>query len=152
MNSLTCPHCNSHRIVAAKVPNDVVVVTPCPECGELAVLFRDKAIALDRKVIEEGSSEERIKHLAHVINAFLESGILPIDSTHEETPEPTRKPRRAKRRRPRRPRAEFEEVSDAEGEGETEDSRRISDNEFDRFVKHELHRIDDPGYFRRHFG
>lgn len=154
MNSVTCPHCNSDQIVTAKVPKDVVVVMPCPACGELVVLFRDKAIALDRKVLEEGSTEERIKHLAQVINAFLESGVLPIDSSEEEAPEPRRKPRRLKRRRPRRPRAEFETEGEAESgtEPEAEEERGISDDEFDRFVKHELHRIDDPGYFRRHFG
>ena len=152
MNTLLCPHCKSHRIVTSKVPRDVVAVMPCPACGELTVLFRDKVIALDRKVIEHGSSEERVTHLATVINEFLESGIIPFDEVHFEgafdassmPPPRKRAPRIRKRPRPRRamPDQPFGEPFEPS----------ISQEEMERFVNKELAQLDDPKYFKRHFG
>lgn len=147
MSALTCPHCKSHQIVTSKVPRDVVVVMPCPACGELTVLFRDKVIALDRKVIESGTTEERVNHLATVINAFLESGILPFDEVHFEGA--FDQPRPAPRKRPRRPRRRPQVPRPSEADA-FEPS--ISQEEVDRFITHELKQLDDPTYFKRHFG
>lgn len=141
MSALVCPHCKSQQIVTSRTPKDVVVVMPCPACGELTVLFRNKAIALDRQVIERGTSEERVNHLAYIINQFLESGLFPLtlnetsDFEASDAPRPRRRPRR---RRPRKPEPESEPA--------------ISEEEFDRFVRFDLQKLDDPGYFRRHFG
>lgn len=140
MHSLVCPHCKSHRIVTSKVPKNAIVVMPCPACGELTVLFRNKAIALDRKVLEKGTAAERTSHLAQVINEFLESGLFSFDTpTALETP---------RRERPRRRRF----VPPPDMAPEPESDVAISQDEFDRFIQHDLHRIDDPAYFRRHFG
>ena len=53
MERLTCPHCRSGRLAGAPVPKDVVVVMPCPACSGLVVMFRKKALALDRKILAE---------------------------------------------------------------------------------------------------
>jgi hypothetical protein len=148
MNALVCPHCKSHRIVTSKVPRDVVVVMPCPACGELTVLFRDRAIALDRKIIEHGSNEERVTHFATVITEFLESGILPFDEVHFEgafeqsRPMPPRKRAPRARKRPPSPPAMDDHLFEPS----------ISQEEIDRFIAHELKQLDDPVYFKRHFG
>jgi hypothetical protein len=126
--------------VTSKVPKNAVVVMPCPACGELTVLFREKAIALDRHILEKGTTAERTTHLAQVINEFLESGLFPLDGpTSIET---TRRPRPRRRR--------FIPPRDIAPEPEGDVA--ISQDEFDRFIQHDLHRIDDPAYFRRHFG
>ncbi len=76
------------------MPKDVVVVMPCPSCSELVVLFRRKALALDREILENGTHQERKMHIAGIIAEFLEPGLLkfalsqpPIDSDEEEDEE-----------------------------------------------------------------
>lgn len=142
MNFVVCPHCKTHQLMTSRVPRDVIVVIPCPSCQELAVVFRDKVIALSRRVIEEGTFDERKTHLAEVIAEFLEAGIFPLsseeeDAETEDTPQPSvprLEWRDAKRRRPRRR------------------IRPISDQEVDKFLKFDLKRIDNAAYFKRHFG
>ena len=144
MNLVVCPHCNSHRIVTAKVPKDVVMVMPCPSCGELVVLFREKVIALNRTLLEEGSQEERKAHLAGVISEFLDPSLFKFTSL---------------------PSVEIQETPKAESLDFTPDalpvaksvpeepkwSTPISDREFERFTKFQLKRLDNVKYFRRHF-
>ena len=76
MDLVVCPHCKAHRIVTIKVPKDVVVVMPCPSCHELIVLFRNRIIALSRRILERGTQEERKAHLADVIGEFLDEGLF----------------------------------------------------------------------------
>lgn len=145
MNKLVCPHCKAHRIATARVPKDVVVVMPCPGCGELNVLYRNHAIALDRHVLENGTFDERKSHLAHVIAEFLETGIFSASfeiipgagrEEGEEEPPPfdlrRRKPRRILRRR--------------------RNGKPITDEEFQAFKSHGLKQIDDPETFKKLFG
>ncbi len=140
MKLVLCPHCKAHRIATAKVPKEVVVVMPCPNCHELVILFRQKAIALDRRVIEKGTMDERKAHLAEVIAEFIEPGMFdfqvmdPEAASALETDE------------------DFVEGVDAHESEEEGEDQPISQLELDRFVKIDLKRIDDPVYFRRHFG
>ncbi len=147
MHSITCPHCGNQRLVTSKVPKDVVVVLPCPSCSEWVVLFRSKVIALNREVIINGSFEEKKEHIAEVIAEFLEPGMLP--SSAEELEEMTNQFTQARQ-------SEGEEDEHGEedsGHGDEEEGERpISQREFDNFVKLQLKRLDDPVYFRKHFG
>ncbi len=138
MKVVVCPHCAKRRIVADRVPKDVVVVVPCPSCQELVVLFREKVIGLNREVIEHGSFDERKAHIAEIIAQFLEPGLFPFGGL--ELPPP-------------RTNESDDDLSDFEEEIELEDFRsdEITQSEVDRFVKIELQRIDDPVYFKKHF-
>ncbi|GMU93860.1 MAG: hypothetical protein AMXMBFR4_29180 [Candidatus Hydrogenedentota bacterium] len=142
MNACTCPHCGAPRIIASRVPKDVVVVLPCPNCHELVVLFRGKAVALSRRIMERGTFDERKMHIAEIIAEFLEPGMLglPIsevsyqgeEAMEDELPaalEPEPQPR--PRRRLGKP---------------------ITEKEVDRFVRVDLNRIDEAAYFKKHFG
>lgn len=140
MKVVACPHCGNHRVITTKVPKDVVVVLPCPSCHELVVLFRNKVIALNRNVLENGSFEERKAHIAEVIAEFIDpemfkgehalgSGESPLEQLFGGV--------------------DAESMADALDES---DEEPISADEFDHFVKFELKRIDDPSYFRKHFG
>ncbi len=109
---------------------------PCPACRELSVVFRDKVIPLNRRIIEQGTMEERKMHLATVIAEFLEAGLFPrgLGAIHTE------------------PEHQAEEAGpDAEPLFE-EPPTPISKEEFDKFVRIDLKCIDNPAYFRRHFG
>lgn len=138
MNMVVCPHCKSHPIVTARVPKDVVAVMPCPNCQELAVLFRDKIIPINRHILEDGTREERTQHLAQVITEFLEAGIMPFydgssgfDSGDDDPADAT---------------------SPADGDIEHADLEPISDKEFEKFARVDLKCLDDAAYFKRHFG
>jgi hypothetical protein len=136
MNLVVCPHCKSHRIVASRVPKDVVVVMSCPACGELVVLFRQKVIAISRQIIENGTLEERKHHLANVIGEFLESAPpgFPFGESAGGMMMPDENP------------SPFEDEVDADG------ASPISDTEMNDFVEIHLNQIDDSGYFKKHFG
>ena len=128
---VVCPHCNSRRIVSAKVPKDVVMVVPCPSCLELVVLFRKKIIPLDKTILEQGTQEERKMHLAGIIAEFLEPGVFKLGLA---MPRP--------------------ETADSRSVAKGSDffsEEPISDNEVERFVSVQLNRLDDSRYFRRHF-
>ncbi len=131
---VVCPHCKTHRLVTSKVPSDVVVVVPCPVCHELSVLFRKKVIPLNRRIIEHGTFEERKNHLAHVIAEFLETGMFSLGEGHAEE-------------------SALAADESAEYKEQAQDAAKtISEEEIDKFVKIDLKCIDNPAYFRRHFG
>jgi hypothetical protein len=142
MQVCSCPHCGTPRIITSKVPKDVVVVMPCPNCRELVVLFRNKAIALSRKIMEQGSFEERKDHIAEIITEFFEPGMLGLplsengagfeldDSAESEADD-------------------FNELFDADS---TTAKGPISEKELDEFVRLDLNRIDEPNYFKKYFG
>lgn len=142
MQVCSCPHCGTPRIITSKVPKDVVVVMPCPNCRELVVLFRNKAIALSRKIMEQGSFEERKDHIAEIITEFFDPGMLGLplpengagfeldDSADSEADD-------------------FNELFDADS---TAAKGPISEKELDEFVRLDLNRIDEPNYFKKYFG
>ena len=138
MGMIVCPHCKAHRIVTSRVPKDVVVVVPCPACHELSVLFRGKVIPISRRILERGAKKERIRHLAHIIEEFLEAGVLPlrgkIPTGEDES---------------------FGEPEDIAGDMPFDDGPPevpISEKELEKFVRIDLKHIDNPTYFKRHFG
>jgi hypothetical protein len=133
MDMVVCPHCKTQRLVTSRVPKDVIVVMPCPSCQELSVLFRHRVIALNRRVLERGSFSERKNHLAEVIAHFLEAGIFPL--LHDEPGDHS-----------------FEDMDTAALHAPTPDHDLISEEEVERFTRIELKRLDNPVYFRRHFG
>ncbi len=137
MDVVVCPHCKSHRIVSAKVPKDVIVVMPCPACGELVVLFRKKVIALNRKILEHGTLDERKMHLASVIVEFLEPGMFgfPAEGGAESDPLDS-----------------SEDGLEAVEEQDPDWLPPISEKEFEEFTKIQLEKLDDSKYFKRHFG
>jgi ribosomal protein S27E len=139
MNLVVCPHCGNRRIVFSKVPKDVVVVLPCPSCHQLVVLFRGQVIAVNREIIEEGSFEDKKNHIAEIIAKFLEAGVFRNEISGmdaDEGPVGFDAGRFAGRDQPE--------------QGSEEDP--ITQEEFDRFSKIELKRIDEASYFRKHFG
>ena len=131
MDRVVCPHCKSHRMVATKVPREVVAVMPCPACNELAVLYRGKVIGINRRIIEQGSKIERTEHLAEVIAEFLEAGLPSFMTDHDEPGESSETEAAEHRPEPVMP---------------------ISDQEFEKFVRIDLKCLDNGAYFKRHFG
>ncbi len=125
MKLSACPHCGNDRIVKSKVPKDMVVVMHCPSCKELVILFRGRLVGVKRAILESGSRDERVAHLAEVIDQFIdETSLFSPDEGETES-------------------AEAVEAGQIEP---------ISDEEVHRFVRFDLKRLDDPSYFRKYFG
>ena len=143
MSEVTCPHCGKTRIMTTRIPRDVVVMLPCPECHELVVLFRGKAIPLNREVLRNGTKEERRNHIAEIVEECLPpelfSEVVNWDFTDAGLPIAFGDRKVRRRRRGAAP----------EGDGR---DRPITDEEVARFRKFELHRIDEPRYFKKYFG
>lgn len=138
MERLICPHCDSPRLAGARTPKDVVVVMPCPACSGLVVLFRKKAMALDRKLLEKGTQDERKMHIATIIAEFLEPGLLKFAIPRPSTDD-----------------FESDEIDEGDDEDylETEDDLPpISEKELRDFRRIHLRRLDNPEYFKRHLG
>lgn len=134
MHKVICPHCKARGVFAARPPKDVVVVMPCPSCNELVVLFREKAIAVSRKIIEHGTRDERRAHYADIIDEFLgENPFSPVSADPPGDAEP-------------------HGAQDAAEQPDSAWQPPITQEEFDRFLKIDLKCIDNPTYFRRHFG
>lgn len=137
MNVVQCPHCGSSRLVTSPVPKDVVVVLPCPDCHEYVVMYRNKVVALNRAILDQGTREERKAHIADIVEVFLPRGIF--SEAVEEA-------------------AQDSDADDAD-DGYEDDQAEvgsiedpITQDEFDEFVHIQLHKIDDPVYFKKHFG
>lgn len=111
---------------------------PCPACSELVVLFRRKALALDRKILENGTHQERKMHIAGIIAEFLEPGLLkfalsqPEFDTDDEDEE--------------------NDLFDVAGEEDDSELPPITEKDVSDFARVELRQIDNPEYFRRHLG
>jgi len=139
MKVVSCPHCGHHRIITSKTPKDLVVVLPCPSCHELVVLFRNKVIPLNRKILQNGSKEERTAHIAEIIAEFIEPGMFgEPDQGDEGGFDPMGFMGKG---------ARLESGDDST----EEDDAPISDEELERFIQIDLKRIDEAAYFRKHF-
>lgn len=139
MKSVMCPHCKTHRIVTAEIPRDVVIVLSCPGCHEWVILSRNKAIPLSRRILERGTLREKKLHLATVIAEFLEPGLFSFGR---------------KRPRPAHDAPDFEEdgLAPDDNEVDGEADAPITDQEVEQFLQVELKLIDNPAYFKKHFG
>ena len=141
MKLVICPHCKNHRLVTTSLPKDVIVVIRCPACHEYVVLFREKVVAVSRDILKNGSNEERRTHLAQVIDEFLEPDMF-VQSSDPDSSEKNVE--------------SGDETEDPFTELEVGDSGSptgpISQQEFRHFVQVELKLINDPAYFRKHFG
>lgn len=136
MNRVVCPHCRSGRLAESVLPKDVVIVKQCPACGELVVMFRRKVLALNRKILERGTTHERKMHIAGIIAEFLEPGLLKFAAAA----------------------ADFE-PNDIEADGEEsappprrQGKKPISEDELREFARVHLRQIDNGDYFKRHLG
>ena len=73
---ISCPHCGATGNV--KTPrSQCVSVMPCPQCDRWLLLFQKKVVAVNRRIIQEGSFEERKEHLTGLLATLLPFGNPP---------------------------------------------------------------------------
>lgn len=150
MRLITCPHCGHRHVVASRVPKDVVVVMPCPACSDLIVMFRNKVVGLKRKIVEEGSFDEKKAHISEVIAHFLEPGMIWPEGMMTDASEQGLQDLSSYMNQ----HDEGDEPGDsalAPGEQAVDGGPPITQGEVDHFVTIDLQRIDDATYFRKYF-
>jgi hypothetical protein len=137
MIKITCPHCGASGSIPS-ASKEIFFVAPCPQCGELFVQFREKVVAVNREILEQGTFEEKKQHVAEIITSFLdligpfppairgEDGALPFLPTFEEEPECV--------------------------QPERERSSKITKEDLSDFINIDLRLIDKKAYFERMFG
>ena len=132
-DALICPHCQQQHLSTGDLPKEVVVVVPCPGCGELAVMFREMVVPVDRSLLRSGTRRKRILHIAEIISEFVDSGVIPEANSillGEHLP--------------------FLAAEDASGARPLPNP--ITDEEFVQFQKVDLRAIDNAASFRQIFG
>jgi len=152
MKLVTCPHCGHRHVVASRVPKDVVVVMPCPACSDLVIMFRNKVVGLKRKVVEEGTFEDKKLHIAEVIAHFLEPGMIWPDGVMTGDPSADSESQGLDAESlAELMESDDEEIEAREAREAVDGGPPITQGEVDHFVTIDLQRIDDAAYFRRYF-
>lgn len=137
MVKIMCPHCGASGSITAP-PKEFIIIAPCPQCGELVVLYREKVVAINRKILTSGTFEEKKQHIAEVITTFLDAvGSLPPALFAEEGAMPFVE--------------DFQEVTETESP-ESDRGGSITKEEIRDFINIDLKLIDKKEYFEQAFG
>ncbi|HOK08602.1 MAG TPA: hypothetical protein PLT82_04430 [Candidatus Hydrogenedens sp.] len=144
---IICPHCNKQRIGSGKLPPDVVMILPCPACHEFSIVFRNRAIPINRHIIEKGSRKERIEHLASIVEMFLELAMPDIKHLDKEqsSHEFYEHEEEGKQIYPTTQKNQQHLVSGNQ-------LQPISADDVKTFIEKEINSIDDPEFFKKYFG
>ncbi len=155
---ILCPHCNQQKIGSGRLPPDVVMILPCPLCHEYSVVFRNRAIPINKRILEKGTRKERIEHLANIIEMFLE---LVAPQWGESTPSPnpegkfksnddldlneTKEERRMFRK-------DYQYIEENYNNNFQAPSNPITEEDVKKFIEYDLKSLDDPDFFKKLFG
>lgn len=145
MVEVKCPHCNVRGQIMLP-PLGAIIVGPCPNCDELVVVFCGRVLPLNKETMVNGSSTEKHDHLKSVLVDFMDDRIRKVvdqltpevtEGLHDYTPEND----------------DYTPNMDEQPATTTivDESKSISDNELDKFLRFDLPRIDNKEYFRTVF-
>jgi hypothetical protein len=129
-----CPHCHAPGRIVTPPPGSIIV-GPCPECSEMVAVFGGKVLALDKDLMQHGTTEDKKRHLLEVLGVFIEGRIerlLNQAVVNEAEPE-------ADKPAP----VEFPPFAMKAG---------ITEQEFRAFLSGEMDLLDNPQAFRAIFG
>ncbi len=145
MVEVKCPHCGVRGQIMLP-PLGAIIVGPCPNCEELVVVFCGRVLPLNKETMVNGSSSEKHEHLKSVLVDFMDDRIRKVvdqltpevtEGLHDYTPEND----------------DYTPNMDEQPATTTiiDESKSISDNELDKFLRFDLPRIDNKDYFRAVF-
>ncbi len=143
---IICPHCNKQKIGSGKLPPDVVMILPCPSCHEFSIVFRNRAIPINRRIIEKGSRKERVEHLASIVEMFLDLAMPELERENKEIDNDDKQEIVEEERQ-----NIFKQRSGHQSLTGNQPSP-ISAEEIKIFIEKEINSIDDPELFRKYFG
>lgn len=151
---IECPHCQEKGETPV-LRSGLVLIGPCPECGELVIITFGTVLALDKSVFQNGSRGEILDHIKGVVQSFISdrfnqlseegkfdaSEIPGINYTREEHEEDEKWP-------------EIEDVTDQYQDQLPQNSNNhdITQIEVNQFTDVALKLLDDKAYFKSIFG
>lgn len=148
MVEVKCPHCGVRGQIMLP-PLGAIIVGPCPNCDELVVVFCGRVLPLNKDTMVNGTPEQKHEHLKTVLVDFMDDRIRKVvdqltpdvtEGLHDYTPEnDDYVPSTDTLTEPSAPAAIIDE------------SKAITDNEIDKFIRFDLPRIDNKDYFRAIF-
>ncbi len=154
---ILCPHCNQQKIGSGRLPPDVVMILPCPSCHEYSVVFRNKAIPVNKRILEKGTRKERIEHLAEIIEMFLELASPQLNENHlpqcQEKDIDSQDDFDSQEKEEKR-RLWSTHYRSIEGHinGFQGPEKPITEDEVKQFIEKDLNSLDDPEIFKKYFG
>jgi hypothetical protein len=138
-----CPHCHAQGRIVTPPPGSIIV-GPCPECSEMVAVFGGKVLALDKDLMQHGTTEDKKRHLLEVLGVFIEGRIerllnqAVVNEAEPDAPQPDQEPE-ADKPAP----VEFPPFAMKAG---------ITEQEFRAFLSGEMDLLDNPQAFRAIFG
>jgi hypothetical protein len=140
---VSCPHCGAKGRIMMP-PLGSIIFGPCPECGEMVLIFCGQTLPLDKAVMVDGNEEEKKEHLLEAIGLYLQDRVdrLFEEGLDQDPIDPMVKEAVDKGC----PSEQCEEGAAQEAEKAT-----ISEAEFNAFRNVELRLLDNKDYFRSVF-
>jgi len=134
-----CPHCGAQgRIVLP--PLGTILIGPCPQCKGMVALFNGTTLPLDSKIINEGTLEEKKRHIVDVFTTFIEEKIENLFNAKLKEEE------KEKLEEEFKPESKTKELL-----SKVTKKKPISREEVIKFKEHEINLLDDPKAFKKFF-
>ena len=142
MVEVKCPHCGVRGQIMLP-PLGAIIVGPCPNCDELVVVFSGRVLPLNKDTMVNGTPEQKHEHLKSILVDFMDDRIRKVveqltpevtEGLHDYTPE-------------------TDDYVPSQGSSSVtnaivDETKAITDNEIDKFLRFDLPRIDNKDYFR----
>lgn len=134
-----CPHCQMRGQISVP-PMGALVFGPCPQCGELLLVFCGRVLQMDKDIMMNGSDDEKHGHLMDVLTEFLDGRVRQMLDNSPDLSEEIRK--------------QVGGIADAglPSAFQPETCADIGQHEVDQFVNVDLKLLDNNDYFRSIFG
>jgi len=67
---LVCPNCGEQKSVGLPSESSIAIAI-CLHCGEIIVVYKKCAVALDRNILANGTIDEKRRHVAAMLLEFV---------------------------------------------------------------------------------
>ncbi len=138
-----CPHCGAQGKIVLP-PLGTMLIGPCPACRGMLALFNGSVLPLDSKIILEGTTEEKKKHIIEVFSSFIEDK---IDDFFNPKKEESLTPDSENRTETFESEHKIEEYS----RYKTKKKNPITSEELLNFKESEIDSINNPEVFKKYF-
>lgn len=149
VSMIICPHCKQQTIGTGKLPPDVLMILPCPNCNEYSIVFRNRAIPINLQIIQKGTRAQRIEHISSIVENFLDLVLPEMNAEQQED-----NCNRENLKNNILNRKTISKNSWAESKEKENDNQEspITEEEVKLFIEKEIDSIDNPELFKKYFG
>lgn len=138
-----CPHCGAQGKIVLP-PLGTMLIGPCPACRGMLALFNGSVLPLDSKIILDGTTEEKKKHIIEVFSSFIEDKIDDFFNPKKEESLTTDSENRTET-------FESEHKIEEYSRYKTKKKNPITSEELLNFKESEIDSINNPEVFKKYF-